>query len=909
MCLDGSSLAQSSQVAVFSYSDDFSALWGLEGDQSLRSFSEGDFVIVVDDGWNRRSDLPEANKHLTALDWTVWLTLSRSKAESRVQKGMPTIILLKNDVTKQPSSSDAERFWSMFQENSVPALPWIKMVPLVGRVGELCCLLQLLQIIHGGKHSLLRGDLSMIRQVWQSFFLRPTLPSDNHALSNLLGAGLLTGDFGDSPTRQAIMKLMKTLDLLPKAEGNHWARICPEAISDAGTVLHTGLPKVARTKLRFLLIDDDQERHNWAAFVAKGLGLRQSSLGEGGWTGQIGKMQCHLAANDSAAELLKKIRVSRDEHSSLRFDLGHDIDVLFLDLRLFERTSLPVEAKFFIEVIQELRSTNSSIVDATPGDWPKVEEPELQRLEDWCNLAIEGSKSATRNDEQYIDSLTLLPRLVAILNIDLPIILFSSTQKRRVTELLRPYGNIISTFSKPALQLGNSEQLVEETLANFERATLAAIELVRGKRIRRLLIDEEFPVYWRGHVEKPIEEKADQPWSVQLLIDESGEKKLTVGGFLAVYPPGVSPSTVNDEIYSKYRVIREQTKEDRRHNLPSTLWKVMELLGDFGVLVVPISISGKRNETATANSGWNESSVFHDEMVEDNLHRELMRCLVELSLYVFARQILPESAPVEFHFHAPTRQLPVQRPEAETLDQVWGIQSAHGFAKHFDHNCARSLLEEVCREYRQSAFEPQPAVARAYGLNTARNNEVAMVHALHYLADCWISNSKHPELAPLRELSIKGTYDSRFSRLLEAHRHLVHGEIAKAIAIGALVAISLSPTERSTAANSIVVALQDAARSMTGSECLALAGALRHMQPDKANQRVVGIVRSVSKKDGSVEIEWGGKLFGAAKADLVTPVIVGDLAQFVPRRGNRVGTFIARNVSKVESLEGQNEPS
>jgi len=118
----------------------------------------------------------------------------------------------------------------------------------------------------------------MIRQVWQSFFLRLTLPSDNHALSNVLGVGVLTGDFGKSPTRQALTKLIQTIDLLPKAEGRSRARICPKAISDAGAVLHTGLPKGARTTLRFLLVDDDQERHNWAVFAAKCLGLRQSSL-------------------------------------------------------------------------------------------------------------------------------------------------------------------------------------------------------------------------------------------------------------------------------------------------------------------------------------------------------------------------------------------------------------------------------------------------------------------------------------------------------------------------------------------------------------------------------------------------------------------------------------------------------
>ena len=916
MCLNGSRLAESRQVAIYSYSDDFFELWELDGHHLLRSFLEGDFVIVFNDSWKRTGDLPEANRHLTPLDWAVWFSISRSEDDEVVgseQKNTPTIILINNDVNKAQSTNDAERFWLMFPNKSVPAAPWIKMVPLIGRVGESCCLIQLLQLILDGKRSPERGNLSIIKQVWQSFFLRPTHPSDNHTLSNLLGVGVLTNDFGKSPTRQALMKLMQTLDLLPKAKGWQQSRICPKAISEAGTALHTNLPKKARTKLRFLLVDDDQERHNWAGFVAKCLGLRQSSLSEGGWTGQIGKMQCHLSVTASAENLLQLINGSRTKNTGLRFDGEHVIDLLFLDLRLFERHSLAMEARFFVSLIQDLRAYKKNASNVKPGDWPKVEEPELQRLETWCKLAIEGSKSATRNDDQYIDSLTLLPRFVAILNIDLPIMIFSSTQRRRVTELLKPYGTIITTFSKPTLQLGNSQQLIDETFQKFERATLAAMELVRGKRSRLLLINEEFHPYWKGHVEKPIKEKVDHPWSVQLLIDESDkkkkkkklteEKRLTVGGFLAVYPPGLSPSTVNDEIYRKFPDIRKQSKESRRKTLPSELWKVIQLVQSYGVLVIPISLSGERTERTTEHSAWHTSSFFQDEMVEDNLHRELMRCLIEIGLFVFARQILPESAAVEFYFHAPTRSLPVTEPEASLLDAIWGIRSFQGLAKHFDHNSARALLEEVFREYRDSTFNPQPVLARAFGLNTTKETEVAKVHALHYLADCWVSDNRGTELKELREIEIKGNYGPAMSRLLQAHRHLLRGKTGSAIAIGTQVASEINGTDRNQAVNSIVHALQEAARLMTGPELLAMAGTLGEIDPDKANQSVVGIVCSIFE-DGSVDIEWGGKMFRAVKPGLDTQFFVGDFAEFVPRRSNRIGAFIAKDAKALTQNNG-----
>ena len=907
--LSGSNLSESGRVAVYSYSRDFSVLWEINGDQSFRSFLEDDFLIVVDDGRNRRSDLPEASIHLTAYDWAVWFSLSRD------QKKLPKLILITDDATKGSSGNDAERFWQMFPNKKVPALPWINIVSLVGKAGEPCCLVQLLELILGGKGQPQCGDLAMIRQIWQSFFLRPSLPSANHNLANVLGVGVLTGDFGDSPTRQALSKLLTTLELLPMAE--NWQQCgCPKAISEAGNQLHTSLPKEARTKLRLFLVDDDQERYSWGNFLAGFLELRKSAKGEDGWVGPIGRMQSYLSATDSADDLLQMIRASRSEKTGLPFD------VLFLDLRLFERASLAVEAKFFLDLVQELRTSNHC--EANPGDWPQVCDGDLHRLENWCNLAIEGCRSATRNDDEYIDSLTLLPRLVAILNIDLPIVIFSSTQRRRVSEILRRYGNIITTFSKPTIQLGNSQQLVDDAFQNLERATLAAMDLVRARRTRLFLINSDFTPNWEVKLDKPNEDKKDHPWSVQLLIDESektmkkkraGEekqRKLTVGGFLAIYPPGVSPDAVNDVIYQQLPDFRKQGKESRRKTLSSDLWKVIEITGyqPFDVLVIPIALGGIRTEKTTEHSAWNNSSLFYDEMVEDNLHREIMRSLVELALFVIARQMLPDSAPVEFYFHAPTRSLPVTPSDAVLLDRVWGVRSLNGLAKHFDHNCARPsilakhfdhncarpLVDELFREYRGSTFNPQPVRARAYGLNTNKQTEVAQVHMLHYLADGWVSGKKGNDLQGLKELEIKGNYGPAINRLLQAHRHLLRGEIGLAIAIGTQVASQIHGTERTQAVRSIVLALQNAALSMTGSECLDLARALRQIGHDKANQSVVGKVRSVSDKDGSAEIEWGGKVFRGSKAELNEPVSVGDEVQFVPRRGNRVGTFIAKNV-------------
>ena len=119
-------------------------------------------------------------------------------------------------------------------------------------------------------------------------------------------------------------------------------------------------------------------------------------------------------------------------------------------------------------------------------------------------------------------------------------------------------------------------------------------------------------------------------------------------------------------------------------------------------------------------------------------------------------------------------------------------------------------------------------------------------------------------------------------------------------ALDACLCASIQATDRQIGTFSYSGDLQDAARSMTGPKCFALAAALRQMEPKAANLKVVGIVRSVSKRDSSFQIEWGGKLFLAGKEELRGSVSIGDWVQFVPRRGNRVGSFLAKEVWPTE---------
>ena len=69
------------------------------------------------------------------------------------------------------------------------------------------------------------------------------------------------------------------------------------------------------------------------------------------------------------------------------------------------------------------------------------------------------------------------------------------------------------------------------------------------------------------------------------------------------------------------------------------------------------------------------------------------------------------------------------------------------------------------------------------------------------------------------------------------------------------VALSLKQSQLTTAVNSVVVALQDAARVLSGEETIALAAILAEIKRDQKDELLEGVVQSISAVDGSVKID------------------------------------------------------
>ncbi|MBX3421826.1 MAG: hypothetical protein KF752_09765 [Pirellulaceae bacterium] len=128
---------------------------------------------------------------------------------------------------------------------------------------------------------------------------------------------------------------------------------------------------------------------------------------------------------------------------------------------------------------------------------------------------------------------------------------------------------------------------------------------------------------------------------------------------------------------------------------------------------------------------------------------------------------------------------------------------------------------------------------------------------------------------------------SSANRLLVDHRCLVRGNISQVIATGTSVAMSLDRNQMTTAGNSIAVALQAAAESMSGPEILVLASVLQQAKLNQVEERLTGVVSNISIAGGSGTIYSLEKSFTARKRNCKGSLKTGDVVEFTPRSGNK----------------------
>ena len=470
-------VAGKTDVCVFSYRADFEKLWGYLADGGIADVVPelgGDAtVVIVWDGMpdEEAADPIAVNRFVSPYDWA--MLLSWAVYEDCRLKDLKLRILIFDARGPDPDDGGfACRSLFYFQN----AFPWVQdyrvaasdtssvgfgtpdddpdfyawtrqAIPPGQRdadmlVADLLCPRRILTT-HATGDLDRTGSMRATRDLWIQNLLRA---ENRHSVADLVAPAILASELGGTdlvaptPARAALASALRSVDLLPGVSAA-WG----------GTHLD-GFDKEnyfgRRRSVRVLLVDD-QFRLGYHHVLGRALfgnaySPNQAPNDSAGWEYQrspehLGTLTCH----EDLEWLLDK--VGEEDMTggwwAPRCFLKDECDVLLLDLRLWQNEKAGQELMCrLVEVANNLRE----------GELP--------------NADAERAKEAARKTPESLEALTFLPLLLSCIDPTLPIVLFSSTHQRVVSELLKPHPNIITMFAKPLPDGSWSSMHAVETL-------------------------------------------------------------------------------------------------------------------------------------------------------------------------------------------------------------------------------------------------------------------------------------------------------------------------------------------------------------------------------------------------------------------------------------------------------------
>ena len=852
---------------VVSYREEFHRLWAVPPSvDGLRAVAKGleesgvrTLAIVWDGAPHLETGPVDTTPYLTPLDWVVALACELH-ADHKDHPGFTVWIL--RLLRDRSGASETERFVESIPGGQIPGIRWAHVVRLTGDEGDSNGPAALVDAVKGEPlgHPPGRTDppapdaLAPVRGAWTFALTRPQPDAGHHDLANLLGPQLL---LEEAAVRDAapLKQLVQSLGLYPARPlgayltevnaGFRSAQRGGRAESDdaragydpgpAGHGRRDGesreprdAPRAAPAWFRddehhwrrrlaaagpsiAVFFVDDMWRLGWGAVLCRAFGAQPVNGRplSGAFTEIGSNTGIRVLASDSHKPVVEALKKGQDLRFAFSLAPGQppnaepraDPEMAVLDLRLFAGQDLDEEAKFFKSLIE----IAGKRADCGNLPWPPIDEDELRRIGDWCQTAIAShERTVTRNDQAYLEGMTLLPRLVALADPSYPVLVFSSTGRRLVAERLRPYGNLITAFEKPQVATLGDEDLSFRVASGFRRALGDALDLLAARR--RCLALPARPVADR-HV--PVAEASTRPahaegrWTVQVFLDETGDPglgpSLTVGGLAVVFPPDVNPSEFAGDFWTTD--LRNQQRNDfgafkkaLRDGIRIQAKRIETSSPD--VRIAAVAVNG---QSETADSEYEGDPLF-DTRSHDNLHRELVRVVLEGAVYDVARRLVPDDlAEVDLYVWLATRRTELPHSVAsekalevyrQKLRQQWGIctewTNNKEYILYMREDSARPLVEVVRQRYAQSTFRAVGRTAVAVGLNRHGAN------FLHYVADALLSHPrKVPDVWWGRGFGKKNAngqwpsrYDERLQALLRAQRHLLAGRTVEALAEG-----------------------------------------------------------------------------------------------------------------------------
>jgi hypothetical protein len=834
---------KSPEWLVVSYKGDFDYLWHCEDFWNWVSGDGKRNILLVWDGMPEPDDSGvNVLDHITPVDWAMALShrlLQNSKKDKN--KAVPELRILICDISQKNHAN-------AFAVRMLPAIchgmPWLRVYRPIesdkwfGHSFE--DLVDDIKQFDLTYPSLKKAQPDLVESFVRTWIGSVAESGSHHDVSNLLGPLVLTSATGAMPTHSqvvtALWQITKWFHL--HADGKDDGKGSSEsAFSNMTKAIKEAI--AIKEPVDFILIDDMADV-GWADCVANLLGIDnvvrfdESPINHHG-NKRLIKATTPYAFFPKLCDLCKSPdQIQIDSimplgshgdtngqvlaHIPLHADIADPShqQVVLIDLRLFAR-SVSQEQEFLSACVRAALAMireQSFVRRWSDERFTKERLGELQRkidsTTDW---------EAFRRDEEncYLEVLSLFIRLLAQRYFTLPLVLFSSTGKRKVLEYLKPYGNVISAFDKPRI-VGNAIE-VEAALDGFREAIQSAAKLIRFRldMQRLLMFTKKAPPLPR------FSNGTSVPY-VEVYFDETiheDDKRFAVIAIVMLYESSEKAEQLDQELTTTYT----EKKVKLRWGNAKDMLKKLRTVKDHQIAdAVPAFIEiFKKYVLMDAN---NTLGIFGIEIQRppgelseweldgvsrlDGILNQMLRYSTEAIIYELIPEILGS---VNFSWrafyanrHRPKSDKKIEMRDGERVEtpaalfteeeitpitKYWGIEeekdqkgTGTGHLRTYGPASFRTMVEEIVSGRKGNGKESQPIWLGAVGvsINSLNSNWPRKIHGLADWFAFLAGQGKRNKLITLIPSQIKQKLDHLAVSALTSSRMMWHGRIGSALA-------------------------------------------------------------------------------------------------------------------------------
>lgn len=341
----------------------------------------------------------------------------------------------------------------------------------------------------------------------------------HHALSNILGPVILSGRAEPFPPvlghETLLRRLLSTCGLVSWQDAHQGP-----STDRANRSVGNSPPPESGKGLSILLLDD-QAKQGWESWVTETLPDAATKAVAVDPEGLVDAITIALESIKNDDGIITGYK-SKDARFRLELpDLeGASHPILLLDLRLFSGNE-KAEREF---LKNKLLPLVDHFTDKSNLVWPGFSSESLKFKR--ARAAVVAGNLSTDTHEHH-EVITWLPRVVALADMSLPIILFSSTGRRDLVEPFKTYGNIITSFEKPRLNdlaaLGK-----DDAITNIRASTALALRESVDRASKWLKFRDAGRTALEAHTTNPLkapEINREVMKHFEIYFDESGSTR------------------------------------------------------------------------------------------------------------------------------------------------------------------------------------------------------------------------------------------------------------------------------------------------------------------------------------------------------------------------------------------------